>query len=142
MLGALTYQHWNENRLCNRNVFTCCILRNLYFIYRISIYNLSPSLNDNCTYFKFHRYYFHKKYFRMQKDFPNLSKKEIAGILSARWSQLPTEEKQVSLTVFSEKTNLMHCIFRTSHRVLISSDAKLIERIYLTFSTFCCWLLI
>ncbi len=34
-------------------------------------------------------------FFRMQKDFPNLSKKEIAGILSARWSQIPTEEKLV-----------------------------------------------
>ncbi len=43
--------------------------------------------NNNFRFFFF--------FFRMQKDFPNLSKKEIAGILSARWSQIPTEEKLV-----------------------------------------------
>jgi len=40
-------------------------------------------------------YYTQNKRPQMQKEFPNLSKKDITTILSSRWSQISDEEKLV-----------------------------------------------
>ena len=39
----------------------------------------------------------------MQKEFPHLSKKEIAGLLSQKWSELPPHEKEIYIQLQNER---------------------------------------
>lgn len=38
-----------------------------------------------------------------QKEFPHLTKKEIAGMLSQKWSQLPPQEKEIYIQLQNER---------------------------------------
>lgn len=38
-----------------------------------------------------------------QKEFPHLTKKEIAGLLSQKWSQLPPQEKEIYIQLQNER---------------------------------------
>ena len=39
----------------------------------------------------------------MQKEFPHLTKKEIAALLNAKWTDLPHQEKAIYLQLQTER---------------------------------------
>ena len=39
----------------------------------------------------------------MQKEFPHLTKKEIASLLSQKWTDLPVQEKEIYLQLQHER---------------------------------------
>lgn len=61
----------------------------------------------------------------MQKEFPHLTKKEIAALLNAKWTDLPTPEKAIYLQLQTERKKQYQAIMARYNETRAGEDTQL-----------------
>ena len=61
----------------------------------------------------------------MQKEFPHLTKKEIAALLNAKWTDLPTPEKAIYLQLQTERKKQYQAIMARYNEARAGEDTQL-----------------
>jgi len=61
----------------------------------------------------------------MQKEFPHLTKKEIAALLNAKWTDLPHQEKAIYLQLQTERKKQYQAIMAQYNEALAGEDNQL-----------------
>jgi len=61
----------------------------------------------------------------MQKEFPHLTKKEIAALLNAKWTDLPHQEKSIYLQLQTERKKQYQAIMARYNETIAGEDNQL-----------------